>query len=214
MSDEAGFLKSIADKPAERSTRLVYADWLDEHDRPREAEFLRLQIQVAEMNARLRELGGEIGSEWLTAVSMLVSRPRVTLRTGRELRLLNLRQHGVYAGLLEGLPTHEMNQRHIAHLVNEEQTRGGQAPYLIEPPERPIEYKRDGPYPFGTPARIPGIACIGWFDSLRPARDANRDGSGLSIIWFQDDYAFPIDPGVYERIRAIDWDKHAHDFDW
>ena len=34
------------------------------------------------------------------------------------------------------------------------------------------------------------------------------------MIWFQYELAFPIDPGVREQIRAIDWDSHAHDFDW
>jgi uncharacterized protein (TIGR02996 family) len=67
MSDEAGFLNAIAEQRAERSTRLVYADWLDEHDRPREAEFLRLQLQAAELNARLIELGGQLDAKWLAA---------------------------------------------------------------------------------------------------------------------------------------------------
>jgi uncharacterized protein (TIGR02996 family) len=214
MSDEAGFLISIADQPAERSTRLVYADWLDDHDRPREAEFLRLQLQVAGMNTRLIELGGELDAKWLTAVGVVTNRAYITLRTGRDIRLQSLRQYSFYAGLLEGLPTREMNQREIESLVRDEQSRRGEAPYLVEPPERPIEYKRDSPYPFGTPAHIPGIACIGQFDSFKPARDESHDGSCLTIIWFQDDYAFPIDPGVYEHIRAIDWEKHAHDFYW
>src|SRR5688572_21458041 len=71
MSDEAGFLKAIADQPAERSTRLVYADWLDEHDRPREAEFLRLQLQVAELSTKLLDLGGGFEAKWLTAVGQV-----------------------------------------------------------------------------------------------------------------------------------------------
>jgi uncharacterized protein (TIGR02996 family) len=212
MSDEAAFLKAIAEQPAERSTRLVYADWLDEHGRPREAEFLRLQVQAAEMNARLIEMGGELAVKWLSAVGVLANRPRIRLQSGRAIRLDSLRQYCHYSGLLEGLPTREMNQRHIAHLVSEEQSRRREAPYLIEPPERLIE--RDQPSRFGTPAWIPGIACIGQFDSLQPARDASRDGSVLTIIWFQHGWAFPIDPGVYEQIRAIDWEKYAHDFDW
>jgi uncharacterized protein (TIGR02996 family) len=212
MSDEAAFLKAIADKPAERSTRLVYADWLDEHGRPREAEFLRLQVQAAEMNARLIEMGGQLDAKWLTSVGVLANRSRIRLQSGREIRLDNLRQDCHYSGLLEGLPTREMNQRHIDSLLSGEQSRRGEAPYLIQPPERLIE--RDEPYRFGTPAWIPGIACIGRFDSLQPARDTHRDGSALTIIWFQHEWAFPIDPGVYEQIRAIDWEKHAHDFDW
>jgi hypothetical protein len=114
---------------------------------------------------------------------------------------------------LEGLPTSEMNRRHIEQLRNQEHERRGEAPYIIDPPERPISYRRDEPYPFGTPASIPGVECIGQFDS-QPARDVSRHGSFLTIIWFQHEWAFPIDPSVREQIRAIDWEQHAHDFDW
>jgi uncharacterized protein (TIGR02996 family) len=41
MTDEAGFLRGILENP-EGSTRLVYADWLEEHGNPRAAEFLRM----------------------------------------------------------------------------------------------------------------------------------------------------------------------------
>ncbi len=42
MSDEPALLKAIVANPDEDTPRLAYADWLDEHDRPIEAEFLRL----------------------------------------------------------------------------------------------------------------------------------------------------------------------------
>ena len=214
MSDETEFLKAIVNHPAERSTRLVYADWLDENGRPREAEFLRLQIRIAEMNARLIELGSEIDVKWLVAVGAVsMEYASITLRTKREIRLLNLRQHNVYAGLLEGRPTRQINQRITERLMNTERDRGA-TPYLVEPPERLIERREAQPFPFGTSAQIPSIACIGLFDSHSPARDASRVGSGLTIIWFQDEYAFPIAPGVREQIRAIDWDRHAEDYDW
>src|SRR5215207_7575777 len=110
MSDEAGFLKSIADEPAERSTRLVFADWLDEHDRPREAEFLRLQLQVAELSARLLELGGQLEPNWLTTVSNVRTDPQwVALRAGnRSIILREFRQWNFYMGLMASAPTSQM----------------------------------------------------------------------------------------------------------
>ncbi len=45
LPDELGLLKAIAADPADDLPRLVYADWLDEHDRPARAEFIRLQIE-------------------------------------------------------------------------------------------------------------------------------------------------------------------------
>jgi uncharacterized protein (TIGR02996 family) len=47
MSDEAAFLEALRTNPADDTTRLVYADWLDERDRAAEAEYLRLVVAVA-----------------------------------------------------------------------------------------------------------------------------------------------------------------------
>jgi uncharacterized protein (TIGR02996 family) len=47
MTDEDALLAAIAAAPAEDTPRLAYADWLDEHDRPVRAEFIRLQVDIA-----------------------------------------------------------------------------------------------------------------------------------------------------------------------
>jgi len=212
MTDEASFLKAIADQPAERSTRLVFADWLDEHGRPREAEFLRLQLEVVERTNRLLELGGQIDAKWLTAVGdVKTNQSDFVLQTKRWLALRELRQWNVYEGLLEGLPTAERNPAIVQRIVTDERNRGDE-PFLIPPLERPIPY--EGRYPFGTPSAIPSCVCIARFTSFQPARDTSRHASQLTVIWFQHEFAFPIDAGVREQIRAIEWEKHAHDFDW
>jgi hypothetical protein len=33
------------------------------------------------------------------------------------------------------------------------------------------------------------------------------------VGWFQDDFAFPIEPRALEQLRAIDWEQHAVDLD-
>ena len=35
------FLQAIAEEPADDTSRLVFADWLEEHDQPARAEFIR-----------------------------------------------------------------------------------------------------------------------------------------------------------------------------
>jgi uncharacterized protein (TIGR02996 family) len=52
MSDEEALLAAIAANPEEDTPRLVYADWLDEHDQPIRAEFIRVEVAVK----RLAEL--------------------------------------------------------------------------------------------------------------------------------------------------------------
>lgn len=74
MSDEAAFLDALKSNPADDTARLVYADWLDEHDEPRKAEYLRLSTQLPLVGddvalcsseaVRVRELGAELDTGW------------------------------------------------------------------------------------------------------------------------------------------------------
>jgi hypothetical protein len=85
-------------------------------------------------------------------------------------------------------------------------------PYLIPPSETLINLERD--YPFGMPAEIPKITCVAQFDSFDPARDKLMDASTLPIVWFQSDFAFPIDEAIEAQIRSLDWEKYASDFQY
>jgi uncharacterized protein (TIGR02996 family) len=51
MSDEAAFLAAIKANPNDNTTRLVYADWLDERGRPG-GEFLRTDCEIAALEQR------------------------------------------------------------------------------------------------------------------------------------------------------------------
>jgi uncharacterized protein (TIGR02996 family) len=55
-SDEAGFLADICANPADDTTRLVFADWLDEHGEPDRAEFIRVQVALAKDEVELNRL--------------------------------------------------------------------------------------------------------------------------------------------------------------
>ena len=46
MSERNAFLKALEENEDDTLTRLVYADWLDEHGQAERAEFIRTQIQV------------------------------------------------------------------------------------------------------------------------------------------------------------------------
>lgn len=45
MSDRDALLRAICENPDDDAPRLIYADWLDEHGDPLQAEFIRLQIE-------------------------------------------------------------------------------------------------------------------------------------------------------------------------
>ncbi len=84
MTDEDGFLEHLRANPADAVARLVYADWLDEHDgllAQVKASYLRLDASVAELPdgdpARdklilaMRKLAETLPVAWKTAVSRL-----------------------------------------------------------------------------------------------------------------------------------------------
>jgi uncharacterized protein (TIGR02996 family) len=79
MRDEAGFLAAIQAAPGDDTTRLVYADWLDEQGRPG-SEFLRLEYQLSALApgdrdqrdlllARLRLTSRGLDLDWMAFVS-------------------------------------------------------------------------------------------------------------------------------------------------
>src|SRR5262245_40229937 len=71
MTEEQTFLSAIMANPDDQTTKLVYADWLDERNDPR-AEIVRLKVQVAtqqddwlEAVKRLTELEPTAPARWL-----------------------------------------------------------------------------------------------------------------------------------------------------
>ena len=206
MTDEDHFLHAIRRKPDDALTRLVYADWLDERGDPR-GEYLRL------LN-RLRELRGTLDPEWQRSVAEPETRlDDLQLASGRRISLRELRQFSVYAGLLEGYPNREMNERIITRLVEEERERWrtGQEPYLIRPDERPMTGGEWVNPRLGPPVSLPSLACVGTFRCSDPARDKGSDFSELVVIWFQDDFGPPLERNLLESLRVIDWNRHAYD---
>jgi uncharacterized protein (TIGR02996 family) len=55
MTDRDALLRAICDAPDDDAPRLIYADWLDEHGDPRQAEFIRVQIELAQVPEPERE---------------------------------------------------------------------------------------------------------------------------------------------------------------
>jgi uncharacterized protein (TIGR02996 family) len=55
MSDREALLTAIFAAPDDDAPRLVYADWLDEHEEPAQAAFIRTQIELARTDANTDE---------------------------------------------------------------------------------------------------------------------------------------------------------------
>ena len=78
------FLAKLLEEPADDTTRLVYADWLDEQGdslSAAKAEFLRVTVQLAaktghkgwrkEQEKRLQQMAATLDTDWLAVVSRL-----------------------------------------------------------------------------------------------------------------------------------------------
>jgi hypothetical protein len=82
--------------------------------------------------------------------------------------------------------------------------------YLIEPKETPIKLALK--YTLGTPASIPGIMCLARFQCEFAARDLLKDYSALAVVWFQNQFALPIEEAVLALIQEITWGTVASDY--
>lgn len=73
---ERGLLEALARSPSDASTRAVYGDWLEEHDEPGRAEYLRIMTAVAgraetepALGHRLARLAASIPAAWRARVA-------------------------------------------------------------------------------------------------------------------------------------------------
>src|SRR5262245_32995116 len=92
MNPEKAFLQAIIDNPDDDAPRLIYADWLEEHGDGPQAEFIRLQCQLARMDEfdpdrialrdREEALLQAYGSQWQSEVPLEVRLPGEPFRRG------------------------------------------------------------------------------------------------------------------------------------
>ena len=127
----------------------------------------------------------------------------------REVGLSKIEQRHTYEGLLEGRPTKRMNDGIIERALVSAREASYSSVHLIDPPRAKPELKR--PYPFGEPENLPSIMCVGEFKSINPTMDEDADGSSLTVVWFQDNFAMPIDQNVRRSIESLKWDELAKD---
>jgi hypothetical protein len=149
----------------------------------------------------------------------MAERGTISLPAGHQLLVEELWQWKTYTGLLVGLPDDEINKLIVEKAVEKGRTRWGGKPFLLRPTVLLVNYG-DPPEAEVAPT-LPAIVCLARFEyhpsysnALRgrpakqwPAIMATLRTKVLTVVWFQDDFAFPIEPPIYEQILAIDWER-------
>jgi hypothetical protein len=146
---------------------------------------------------------------------------KIVLNDERIIEMKRFTQVYEYWGLLEGFPRDEEVSGDY-ELIPEIEKNGF---VIYHPKKRWDVYKTlDESFKLysdslqNPPVLSPRIRCTAEFESIIVKNRKPRFGSRfsftcLNIIWYQDNYAFPIEPQVLERIKAIDWDKYSEEFD-
>lgn len=117
-------------------------------------------------------------------------------------RLTRLNQRLTYGGLLEGLPNRRMNEARLSH----DRTVG----YLVPVEQVPIE-GFDG-YPFGGAAELPAIRVEAALSSPALSGDPTQHSTVL-VIWYQDEWALPIETRILSHLASVEWSSIAVDED-
>jgi uncharacterized protein (TIGR02996 family) len=100
MNDDLGFIRAIQENPDDDTTRLVYADWLEERDDIR-GEYLRLEYQLLQIPLRLAQLREQIDPDWLAAVSRRRRVVLVSFRPEHKINAIKVVREITNAGLKE-----------------------------------------------------------------------------------------------------------------
>jgi hypothetical protein len=140
---------------------------------------------------------------------MTGSEGKWSLRSGRAVELDSLRQWRP-GGPLDGAPTAEMNDQSVNDVLA---TFGaGEGSYLVPPKQRPVSQSRPESESWRTPMTLPQVVVVAEFVSTTPTGGINESGwdqSRLTVIWYQDHWALPIDDEVLAHILALDWNSLA-----
>ena len=125
----------------------------------------------------------------------------IVLETERRVRMSTLNQFRTYEGVMEGLPTKRHNRFFIEKAVEKVRSwAGNEEPYLIEPTQ--MRRSLAGRDYFVLPA----VTCAAEF--LSHGHDASSR-TWLWIIWYQEEFALPIDEEVVAQIQRVPWDSVA-----
>lgn len=110
-------------------------------------------------------------------------------------------QRRTYYGVLEGVPDSTINKDNIEYAKGEALRHFGiKNIYVITPTEKKW-LRTNGE----EKAELPHITCMAELTHYEPMKDASKECSKLCLIWFQNEYAFPIAEEILQKINELEW---------
>jgi hypothetical protein len=136
----------------------------------------------------------------------------IIVEGGRKVEVNKLIQWRTYAGVVEGSPTASLNRSEIEKAVNTAKVQCYlDAVFVVESKLTPVA--GDKLYPEEEKlAKLPRITCIARLHDYGHYEDA--DYAALAVVWFQNNFAFPIDFEVLDQMKQIPFSKLAKQFDF
>lgn len=122
-----------------------------------------------------------------------------------EVSISSLEQFLTYGNMLEGIPDQGYNEEIIYRVGLDKDFN---EIFVIEPQQTKISYSSDNKY------TIPSVICKVTVQSTKNLKDTSKDFSSLRIVWFQDDYAFPIDKEIIEKLKEIPYYKLCGEYSY
>ncbi|APX99913.1 hypothetical protein BWR22_06190 [Lacinutrix venerupis] len=138
---------------------------------------------------------------------------RVIIDRDLEVIIVEIKQYHTYRNLLEGIPNSKLNKIILERTISDaKELFNLQNIHLIEPILTPIEY--EGNYPFGNTESLPEITCLAELKCHSAFKNEEMDYSGLGLVWFQGNYAFPIEKAINDFIKTIPYRKICEEFSY
>ena len=142
--------------------------------------------------------------------SQMTMKNELTVEKNINVSIQGFYQWPIYRGLLEGVPYNIKNDRILKGVPDDAKKLCGDKPvHIIEPTQTPIPY--EGRHPLGVPMSLPPIICVADLICFQPVR-VFGEATVLIVVWFQNEYAFPIDIDIINKLKKLPWSKLADEF--
>jgi len=131
----------------------------------------------------------------------------------KNIYITEIYQEKTYLGLLEGYPNVKINNEIIQEAkINlcKKFYNPGKPIMILPDSEKVIVENITDYYKASDLKKIPDITCAMILESS--AIDQNSDMSSIFLIWFQDEFCFPIDQSIINKLASLDWKQYAENF--